>query len=67
MNDSNRDAFRAALSSDDFFALNAIKASDYSFVSKRQIERLIAVGLVREGLAGLRLTEPGEVRAAAQK
>jgi hypothetical protein len=67
MSNSDLDAFHATLSSEDFFALNAIKANDYSFLPKPQIERLIAFGLVREGLAGLRLTEPGEIRAAVQK
>ncbi len=67
MSKSDLDAFQAALSSEDFFALNAIKVNDYSFLPKAQIERLIAIGLVREGLAGLRLTEPGEIRAAVQR
>jgi hypothetical protein len=67
MNNSNLHAFHASLSSEDFFALNAIKAGDCSFLSKAQVERLVAIGLVRMGLAGLRLTEAGEIRAAVQK
>lgn len=67
MNDLGYDAFHAPLSSDDFSALNAIKARAYSFLSLAQVERLIAIGLVKEGLAGARLTDAGEIRVAAQK
>jgi hypothetical protein len=67
MNSLDSDPFRAPLSDEDFFALNAVKAHAYSFVAKARIERLIAIGLVKEGLAGLRLTDAGEIRVAAQK
>jgi len=67
MNSSNLDPFQLPLSSDDFSALNSIKANDYSFVPRDQLERLISAGIVRETLAGLRLTDAGEIRVAAQK
>jgi hypothetical protein len=64
---SNPESFRALLSVDDFSALNAIKARSYAFLPKHQVERLLELGLVKERLAGLQLTEAGEIRVAAQK
>ena len=64
---SRLQALRAPLSVDDFAALTAIKAQSYAFLPKSQIERLLQLGLIKERLAGLQLTEAGEIRVAAQK